>query len=398
MEQSESEVSGHQVGVESNSKKRSCDVTAESNSEKRQLISGSVLNSDEEEIRQFIEKLKKVDAYMYVFRREKFKCPSVHDSMTRSLQSRFDKTEKIGNPIEGIDLGSVKHFSYDKVIDIIGGFSEESYVKDVLFARLYRGKIDEWSGPQEVIVKKWNFYFPINRWIQANPTYFAWLLEFMLNPLVSSHHNMAKLIGFSCDKTFALVYDVNLKHTLWDLIPLDTFSWSARMKVAKQVVETLKFFHQQGITFCTFVAPNISVDEDYNIKLFEFGRSAMVANEDRICIGAYNYFSPEAYYMEFKREWCFTTDVYTLGLFLLELLMAKCVEMKTSLRYADWAANAYIAGKGYRPYDGSVVRQQNFLFHLGTKCCKKDPMARPNMVDVFDEFHEFLAQCNETKN
>ncbi|CAH9086390.1 unnamed protein product [Cuscuta epithymum] len=125
----------------------------------------------------------------------------------------------------------------------------------------------------------------------------------MLDPHFSSHPNIAKLIGFSCDKTFALVYDVNLKHTLWDLIPLP------RMKVAKQVVETLQFFHQRRIAFCTFAAPNISVDEDYNIKLFEFGRSVMVANEDRICIGAYNYFSTEALYMVNERKWCFTTDV-----------------------------------------------------------------------------------------
>lgn len=284
------------------------------------------------------------------------------------------------------------------MVEITGDFSEENYVRRSMFGRLFRGKIDQGPGmpPREVIVKRWDFSFPAVATHNNYIIYFTRQIEFLLNPHVASHPKMAKLIGYCCDKIFAVVFDLNLNLTLHDLIPRAGFTWRPRVRVAKQVADTLKFFHGNQIALCQFTSPSISIDEqDYNIQLFEFDRSANLAPDNfpvvkEILGGRYNYYSPESAtpFVEFRREWFFTSDVYAFGLLLLELTLGRCVKSVTEEKPKDfvkWAKLAFAKGDRFSSFNVTLYKPQMMTFDLAMKCVQEDPEMRPNMDEILVE-------------
>ncbi|XP_027098314.2 probable serine/threonine-protein kinase PBL17 isoform X1 [Coffea arabica] len=373
-----------------------------SNEQIKSMVAGDFESEEQKKIRNFIEQLRNLDVSFYAFRRDNFlKSPY---SLVLPLPDQIVRYENMGNPVEGIDLGKVKHFSHDKMIQITSDFSENNYIRKSTFGRLFRGKIDEGSGmpPREVIVKRWDFLIPFNPTYGNYPVYYARQLEILLNPHVASHPRMAKLIGYCCDKMFALVFDVNLNLTVKDLIPRDNFTWSPRMKVARQVAETLRFFHGKQIALCNFTAPSISVDEDYNIQLFEFDRAANLASDNfpvlkTIVGGAYNYYSPEylTSVLEFRREWFFTSDVYAFGLLLLELTLAKCAVEERPVNFVEWAKIAFAKNERYDRFKMTIAVPQLLIFDLAMKCVQEDPKMRPHMDEIvmeLDKLSQFKTE------
>lgn len=85
-------------------------------------------------------------------------------------------------------------------------------------------------------------------------------------------------------------------------------------------VQALKKVHEKNIIHRDIKPENILLDEDFNVKLCDFGWAVQVVEKDdflcSIC-GTFDYISPEIMRGEFHS---FETDVWSLGILLLELV------------------------------------------------------------------------------
>lgn len=85
-------------------------------------------------------------------------------------------------------------------------------------------------------------------------------------------------------------------------------------------VQALKKVHEKNIIHRDIKPENILLDEDFNVKLCDFGWAVQVVEKDdflcAIC-GTFDYISPEIMRGDFHS---FETDVWSLGILLLELV------------------------------------------------------------------------------
>ena len=88
--------------------------------------------------------------------------------------------------------------------------------------------------------------------------------------------------------------------------------------IAAQVVIALETLHSNGIVYRDLKPENIMIDEDYNIKIIDFGLSKVI-NEERtntVC-GSPEYMAPEIIR---KAPYAYAVDFWSLGILIFELL------------------------------------------------------------------------------
>jgi serine/threonine protein kinase len=110
-----------------------------------------------------------------------------------------------------------------------------------------------------------------------------------------------------------------------DQIPL---SWHRRMKIAHGTAKGLEYLHEKAnppVIYRDLKSPNILLDEEYNPKLSDFGLAKLgpVGEKTHIStrvMGTYGYCAPE--YIR-TGQLTIKTDVYSFGVFLLELITGK---------------------------------------------------------------------------
>ncbi|XP_019255881.1 PREDICTED: LEAF RUST 10 DISEASE-RESISTANCE LOCUS RECEPTOR-LIKE PROTEIN KINASE-like 1.4 isoform X2 [Nicotiana attenuata] len=183
--------------------------------------------------------------------------------------------------IEAVTVGGVGLSSYSELLKITD-FKTRSFIQKTLSGRLFGGAIVEGSEKRLVIVKTWDVLLPYRHYLAQRLPKFCDEIELFTDTTANMHPNLAKLCTFCCDTRLAAVYEYDEKCTglLSDVLLDDKFGWSNRIKVAAQLADLLAFLHQKGIAVGCVTASCIMIDEEVNIKVFDFGYVSNHVNED----------------------------------------------------------------------------------------------------------------------
>ncbi|KAM3267268.1 LEAF RUST 10 DISEASE-RESISTANCE LOCUS RECEPTOR-LIKE PROTEIN KINASE-like 1.3 isoform X1 [Capsicum chacoense] len=245
------------------------------------------------------------------------------DNLANGFRKSFTETckryESFDFSIEPVVDGKVKHCSCSE-LDIITNF-KDYLIQKTLTGRLFRGTIVEGSVSRPAIVKTWDYLLPME--LENGPRLYKFCdeIELLTNERANKHPNLVKFYKCCFDRRLAVVYDAEFTRVLSDVLLDDDFGWDKRIKVAIQLADLLSWLHKNGIAVGSVTIECIMIDDEVNIKVFDFGYVSNHVNEDTT-ISALVRVGQEAPEI-FSGTRTMKSDVYIFGLLLLQLIANK---------------------------------------------------------------------------
>ncbi|TVU22760.1 hypothetical protein EJB05_32478 [Eragrostis curvula] len=212
------------------------------------------------------------------------------------------------------------------------------------------------------------------------------------------HKNVIKLVAaYKCPPVFYIITEFlsggslrsYLNSTEHHPIPLEKI-----ISIALDVARGLEYIHSQGIVHRDIKPENILFDENFCVKIADFG----IACEETLCDvlvedeGTYRWMAPE---MIKQKAYNRKVDVYSFGLLLWEMVSGRIpYENLTPYQVAYAVANRNMKPT-IPPECPSALRP------LIEQCCALQPDKRPDfwqIVKVLEQFHSVLSQggCLDT--
>ncbi|KAF3683666.1 putative metal tolerance protein 4-like [Capsicum annuum] len=179
----------------------------------------------------------------------------------------------------------------------------------------------------------------------------------------------------------------------------DDFGWDKRMKVATQLADLFSWLHKNGIAVGSVTADCIMIDDEVNIKVFDFGYVSNHVNEDTkisplVCVGRD---APEIY----SRTMTMKSDVYIFGLVLLQLIANKEVICDGPDSLEQRAIKEAKRGEKYLVRDCFKEVDHSTAFKitlLAFRCLHIDlPDERPKMEEVLNALTELRDEARGEK-
>ncbi|XP_071682708.1 probable serine/threonine-protein kinase PBL25 [Lolium perenne] len=251
------------------------------------------------------------------------KSESNEPSSTSPKHTQSSENRSNSEPAENSAMAkTAKAFTFRELATATKNFRFDCLVGEGGFGRVYKGQLE---NGQVVAVKQLDL-----NGFQGNREF---LVEVLMLSLLH-HPNLVSLVGYCADgDQRLLVYEYmalgsladHLLDTTADQIPL---SWYRRMKIAHGTAKGLEYLHEKAnppVIYRDLKSPNILLDEEYNPKLSDFGLAKLgpVGGKTHIStrvMGTYGYCAPE--YIR-TGQLTIKTDVYSFGVFLLELITGK---------------------------------------------------------------------------
>ena len=147
-----------------------------------------------------------------------------------------------------------------------------------------------------------------------------------------NHRHVVQLLGCCLETQVpSLVYEFINKGTLSDYIhdenKASSITWETRLRIATQTTEALYYLHSKAsisIIHRDVKSTNMLLDEDYDVKLCDFGASREISldktQSSTDVQGTPGYLDPESIQTNQVTE---KSDVYSFGVVLVELLTGK---------------------------------------------------------------------------
>ncbi|GAQ80393.1 Protein kinase superfamily protein [Klebsormidium nitens] len=282
-------------------------------------------------------------------------------------------------------------FTYQELKAATKNFRQDSLLGEGGFGRVYAGRLE--STGQVVAVKQ------LDR--EGSQGHKEFMVE--VSMLSRLHHpNLVNLIGYCAEEDQRLlVYEFmprgSLEHHLFrrSSSPL---SWALRVKIALGAAAGLEYLHDDEgkppVIYRDFKASNILLDQDYNVKLSDFGLAKNGPTGDKTHVstrvmGTYGYCAPE-YVM--TGHLTARSDVYSFGVVLLELLTGKIAVDKGRPQgqhnLVQWAQPLLSdRRKMYKIMDPRLegvydVKAAQKAGQICDQCLKDNPKSRPTMGTV----------------
>ncbi|XP_025013179.1 wall-associated receptor kinase-like 20 [Ricinus communis] len=233
-----------------------------------------------------------------------------------------------------------------------------------------------------------------------------------------NHKYLVRLLGCCVEGEQPLmIYEYISNGTLQDHLhgKACTFlDWRTRLRIALQTAEALAYLHSEAHTpiyHRDVKTTNILLDEDFNVKVADFGLSRLacpgLSHVSTCAQGTLGYLDPEYY-----RNYQLTdkSDVYSYGVVLLELL--------TSQKAIDFSRNQddvnlviYVSQQAkndaimevidqrllIKHPSGNILRSMKLLSELAFACLQERKVDRPSMKNVVQQLECIVQIIDQEK-
>ncbi|KAK7276435.1 hypothetical protein RIF29_17574 [Crotalaria pallida] len=181
-----------------------------------------------------------------------------------------------------------------------------------------------------------------------------------------------------------------------------SIDWPTRMKIAQGMARGLFYLHShENIVHGNLTSSNVLLDENINAKIADFGLSRLMttaANSNVIATaGALGYRAPELSKLKKANT---KTDVYSLGVILLELLTGKPPgEAMNGVDLPQWVASIVKEEWTNEVFDVELMRDASTngdellnTLKLALHCVDPSPSARPEAQQVLQQLEEIRPE------
>ncbi|KAK4493514.1 hypothetical protein RD792_005553 [Penstemon davidsonii] len=217
------------------------------------------------------------------------------------------------------------------------------------------------------------------------------------------HENLVPLRGYYCGRDEKLL--------VFDYLPMGSLSallhgnkgagrtplnWDTRATIALGAARGISYLHAQGSTIShgSIKSSNILLNNSYEARVSDFGLAQLAgptSTPNRIA----GYRAPE---VTDPRKVSQKADVYSFGVFLLELLTGKAPTQSLvndeGVDLPRWVQSVVREEWTSEVFDLELLRYQNVeedmvqLLQLAVDCTQQYPDKRPSMVDVVGRIEE----------
>ncbi|VVB05383.1 unnamed protein product [Arabis nemorensis] len=208
-----------------------------------------------------------------------------------------------------------------------------------------------------------------------------------------------------------LVFDYMSKGSLSAFLhargPETLIPWETRMKIAKGISRGLAHLHNnENMIHENLTASNILLDEQTNAHIADYGLSrlmtAAAATNVIATAGTLGYRAPE--FSKIKNA-STKTDVYSLGIIILELLTGKSPgEPTNGMDLPQWVASIVKEEWTNEVFDLELMRETQTVgdellntLKLALHCVDPSPAARPEANQVVNQLEEIRPELDETE-
>ncbi|MCD7468296.1 hypothetical protein HAX54_006348 [Datura stramonium] len=218
------------------------------------------------------------------------------------------------------------------------------------------------------------------------------------------HKNLVTLYGCTSKRSrdLLLVYEYIPNGTVADHLhgkraKSGLLSWPVRMNIAIETADALAYLHSSVIIHRDVKTNNILLDNDFHVKVADFGLSRLFPNNvthvSTAPQGTPGYVDPEYYQCYQLTE---KSDVYSFGVVLIELISSlEAVDTsrhRHDINLANMAVNKIQSSSIHELVDpslgfltnSSVRRMTTLVAELAFRCLQQERDLRPSMQEVLD--------------
>ncbi|KAI5190888.1 polo-like kinase 1 [Nematocida sp. AWRm77] len=162
-----------------------------------------------------------------------------------------------------------------------------------------------------------------------------------------THKNIVKLYTYFEDKSFVfLIMEICHNKSMMDLLRKSKVIEEKYVRVfLLQIVSALEYLHKEcSVVHRDMKLANLFLDENFNIKVGDFGLAAVIDKEERkktIC-GTPNYIAPEVLFNSTDGH-SFEVDIWSVGVILYTMIVGKPPFQKSDVKeiYRSIKTNSY---------------------------------------------------------
>lgn len=200
------------------------------------------------------------------------------------------------------------------------------------------------------------------------------------------HPNIVLYMGASIDRdNYYMITEYLPYGSLFDYIRKDKgrFSEREQIYISYEMAVALNYLHTRGVAHCDLKSSNILIDDNWKIKIGDFGLSRFLEKHDEKGekIGTPHWMAPEILK---GGKYEYASDVYSYGMILWEIL-------KFEIPYY-----------GLNPYQIQNLVAQKKIVELPTeghpkireliaKCLKYEPSERPSLIEIVNTLEKLKA-------
>ncbi|KAI5191070.1 polo-like kinase 1 [Nematocida minor] len=197
-----------------------------------------------------------------------------------------------------------------------------------------------------------------------------------------NHKNIVKLFTYFEDKDFVfLIMEICRNKSMMDFLKRNKLINEKHVRIfLLQIISALDYLHREcSVVHRDMKLANLFLDDDFNIKVGDFGLAAVIDREERkktIC-GTPNYIAPEVLFGS-EDGHSFEVDIWSVGVIVYTMIVGKPPFQKSDVKeiYKSIKTNSY-----EYPEDCKISRAAKELI---TGLLELDPKKRYTLEQIYN--------------